>query len=151
MGEQGLRIALRGVSRTGKARLARRQYAELREGEPVEFFPDAAIHYLERKEDGDYSLRQHGELTGFHLTLKAEIFEAKYVRLKYDFRLRRTDPLRLEGVDDEGGAPILQEDRIDQDTQLIPLLGSLVFRVPRQGGKVYLVLVHVASVEPRRR
>lgn len=147
MGEQALRIALRGASRGRKAILARRQYAGLREGDPVEFFPDREIHYMELREDGGYQVRQHGELAGFHLILSAEIFEPKYIRLKYDVRLRRADPFRLDGPE----APALLEDRIDQDTQLIPLGGSLVLRVPRNDGKVYLVLVHVASVEPRGR
>ena len=147
MGEQALQIALRGVSRGKKAVLSRRQYAGFREGDPVEFFPDRAVHYMEPKEDGGYRVRQLGELAGFHLILSAEIFEHKYARLTYDVRLRRADPFRLDGPE----APSLVEDRIDRDTQLIPIGASLALRVPRENGKVHLVLVHVASVEPRER
>lgn len=138
LGEQALRVALRA-----KATLARRQHAPLREGRTVEFFPDTPVHYLARDKDGQLRRRQHGELSGFHLTLGAESFQEKYVRLDYDLRLCR--------VDLEGGVPVLQEDQVERATRVIPVGGSLMFQVPRGDHRVWLVLVHVASVEPRGR
>lgn len=148
MGEQALQIALRAVSRAKTATLARRQRAELREGVPVEFVPDTPVHFFRRGDDGTYRLEMHGEPAGFRLRLKAERFEHKYARIEHELRLVRPEMQKIEGTDLEAGPPELVDNLIERGTLTIPVGGTMAFSVPRAGHRTYLVLAHVASLEP---
>lgn len=151
MGEQALRMALRAVSVRRVATLARQERAELREGELVEFVPNTPVHHFRRGHDGRYQLEMHGEPAGFGLRLRAEIFEHKYVRVEHDLRLIRPELEKLEGTDLEAGPPRLVEDRIGKETITFPIGATMVLSVPRGGSRIYLVLVHVVSIESSRR
>jgi hypothetical protein len=146
MGEQALQIALRAASRLRGTMMIRRQHEVLRECEPLEFLPDRPLYYFEPGDEGRLRVRQHHELSGFRIRLTGEIFQERYLRMEFDFRYRHA-----RDVEYEVGEPVLREDVVARSSCLLPIGASLLFTAPREGGRAYVVIVHVASVEPRRR
>src|ERR1043166_867087 len=149
IGQQRLQTVLRAVSKGTQARLVSARHFELNQCEENELPPDQPVHYFERESDGRFALRASPAQAGFALKLRAaRIEEAKYVHLEYAVSLFWAEHRKLPGTSLEAGKPTIRELPIDSAVPRVPIGAALWIPCPREGDRVYLILLHIASVNP---
>ncbi|MBI2901682.1 MAG: hypothetical protein HYY17_15975 [Planctomycetes bacterium] len=148
VGEQALRSLLRWACRR-HGRLLRAERFFPRDGQEVRLHPDEPVEYVESAGDGLYCVRRCGTRAGLDLRMTAHQHkDGKYVDVNYTIKRVWARRACLAGTDLEAGAPRFETQYVGSNKRTFPTRGSLLFVVHRGEGRMFAVLLYVASVDP---
>jgi hypothetical protein len=150
MGEQALQIVLRVAARSREIRWLGHASTDLEDGKASAFRVEWPLEYMEPVGRGRYELRESPQRGSIAVDATPVVSDdGRYVSAHFMVRRGFPSRQRIPGSDLDAGEPTgVWEETVEEGTRAVPLGAALVWPLRRDGDRVYLVLLRIASVAP---
>jgi hypothetical protein len=150
LGEQAAQIVLRAAARSREIRWLGHASTDLENGKASAFRVEWPLEYLAPVGRGRYELRESSHRGSIEVDATPVVSDdGKYVSAHFIVRRGFPGRRRIPGSDLDAGEPMgVWEETVEEGTRAVPLGAALVWFLRRDGDRVYLVLLRIASVAP---